>query len=177
MPGRQAGDPQVDTQSDAFKAGTNAAAAEFRAQAAEQEARHEAFVQSIGDMLSEMDMRYRRECLSLIERLFSAAAPTLAHKSSLADLMRIVEERVVKDNAELTLRVHPDLVEHLSDDHQRVLSKSPQITLKTDSGCAPSAIDARWEKGGLFHDPDAFIQDVLSALRDETAPQEEMRHD
>ena len=42
LPGRQPGAPQVDVESDVYKAGYAAASADLRGQVAEQEARHEA---------------------------------------------------------------------------------------------------------------------------------------
>lgn len=173
LPGKQPGAAQVDVDSDSYQAGARATAAEFRTELAEQEARHEAFMQGVGEMLSEMDQRYRREYLSLVERLFAAVAPTLAKRSSLVDIMKIVEDRAVRENAGLTLRVHPALIDHLSKNGQRTLSQSPTVTLETDESCAPAAIFAQWDNGGLFHDPDEFINDVLAALKEETAPQEE----
>jgi hypothetical protein len=177
LPGRFPGAPQVDVESGAYRAGHNAAQAETRARLAEQEARHEAFVQSVGDMLSEMDVRYRKESLSLIERMFAAVAPALAIRSSLADIMHIVEERAMRDHSELTLRAHPSLIAHLSEKEQRKLGETPLITLNTDEKCAPALVDAEWRKGGLFHDPDALIEKMLLALREETAPQEEISNE
>ncbi|GJL92841.1 hypothetical protein [Hyphococcus sp.] len=173
LPGRLPGAPQVDVESSAYRAGHDAAQAETRAQLAEQEARHEAFVQSVGGMLSEMDARYRKESLSLIERMFAAVAPALAIRSSLADIMHIVEERAMRDHSELTLRVHPSLIAHLSEKEQRKLGDTPLITLNADEKCAPAMVDAEWRKGGLFHDPDSLIEQLLLAMRNETAPQEE----
>lgn len=177
LPGKQSGLSHVDIDGDAYKAGVNAAAAEFRAEMAEQEARHEAFMQNVGDMLSEMDHRYRQECLSLIERLFAAVAPTLAKKSSMDDILRMIDERALRKNADLTLRVHPALIEHLPGDTQQILSQSPKITLKPDETCAPASIDARWDNGGMFHDPDNLIEDVLSVLKQETTSQKETDHE
>ena len=53
LPGRQqfGREPQVDTECDAYKAGCAAASAELRGEMAQQEARHEEFVKSVGDML------------------------------------------------------------------------------------------------------------------------------
>lgn len=173
LPGRMPSAPQFDMESGAYRAGHDAAKAEMRAQLAEQEARHEVFVEKIGEALSEMDERYRKESLSLVERMFAAVAPTLAIRSSLADIMHIVEERAMRDHSELTLRAHPSLIAHLSEKEQRKLGDTPLITLNTDEKCAPALVDAEWRKGGLFHDPDALIEQVLLALREETAPQEE----
>ncbi|WP_375204298.1 hypothetical protein [Hyphococcus sp.] len=168
LPGRQPGAPQVDTECDAYKTGYNAAMAELRGEMAEQKARHETFVNSIGDMIAEMETRYRQEALSLIERLFGAVAPTLAVKSSLADIMHIVEERAQRDHSELSLRTHPSLIAHLSEAEKKVLKETPLVTLKSDESCAPATVDAQWKKGGLYHDPDSFIEDVLKALHEET---------
>lgn len=172
LPGRQKTPGGVDIHCDAYKAGYDAAAEVYQAQLKEQEAWHEDFARRMGAMLAEMDARYRRECLTLVARLFSAAAPTLARQSSLIDIMKLVEERVIGGKTELSLRVHPDLVAHLPEEDRRVLSDHPLVTLETDAACAPSMIDARWAKGGLFHDPDKFIADILSALGDAGAPQE-----
>lgn len=169
LPGRQPGAPQVDAGSDAYKAGQAAAAAELRGEMAEQEARHEEFVRSVGDMLAEMDARYRQESLSLVQRLFSTVAPALAVKSSLADIMQIVEERAMRDHSELSLRVHPSLIAHLSEADQKTLSETPLVTLKPDETCAPATVDAQWRKGGLYHDPDSLIEDVVKALSEEAA--------
>ncbi len=168
LPGRQPGAPQVDTECDAYKAGYNAAKAELRGEMAAQEAHHETFVNSVGDMLAEMETRYRQEALSLIERLFAAVAPTLARKSSLSDIMHIVEERAQRDHSELSLRTHPSLIAHLSETEKKVLKETPLVTLKPDESCAPATVDAQWKKGGLYHDPDGLIEDVLKAFRDET---------
>jgi hypothetical protein len=173
LPGRQPGAPQVDVESSAYKAGHDAALAAMRADLAEQETRHEEFALSVGMMLTDIDARYRKECLSLIERLFTAIAPALAVRSSLADIMHIVEERALRGHSELTLRTHPSLVAHLCEADQRKLSETPLVTLKTDETCAPAMVDAEWRKGGLFHDPDGLIKDILQALSDETAPQVE----
>lgn len=172
LPGRQKVPGGVDVHSDAYKAGYNAAAADYQAQLNKQEAWHEDFARRMGEMLADMDARYRAECLALVARLFSAAAPTLARQSSLVDIMRLVEERVIAGKTELSLRVHPDLVAHLPEEDSRILHDHPLVTLETDPGCAPSAIDARWAKGGLFHDPDKFIADILAALGENRAPQE-----
>lgn len=173
LPGRNPGAPQVDVESNTYQAGYAAASADLRGELAEQESRHESFVQSIGDMLSEIDDRYRKESLTLIERLFSAVAPTLAIKSSLADIMQIVEHRAQRDHCELSLRTHPSLIAHLPENDQRTLRETPLVTLKADEACAPASVDAEWKKGGLYHDPDALIEEILQALREETAPQEE----
>ncbi len=173
LPGRAPGAPQVDVECSAYKAGYSAAQAEVRSQLAEQEARHEAFVQSVGDMLTSIDDRYRAESLSLIERLFTAIAPSLAVKSSLADIAAILEERAMRDHSELTLRVHPTLIAHLGKADQQKLAASPLVTLNADENCAPAMVEAEWRKGGLYHDPDTLIEQILLALREETAPQEE----
>ncbi|MCK5744879.1 MAG: hypothetical protein KAH44_01640 [Oricola sp.] len=165
--------PSVDTGSDAYKAGFDAASKEFLAQLQEQEAWHEDFTKRIGDTLADMDARYRRECLILVERVFAAAAPALARRSSLSDVMQLIEERVLGEHSELTLRAHPTLLAHLSDKEMRVLSSAPQVTLVRDETCAPSMIDAKWKNGGLFHDPDELIEKILDALREETAQQQE----
>ena len=177
LPGRAPGAVQVDAECSAYKAGYNAAQAETRSQLAEQEARHEAFVHSAGDMLADLDARYRKESLALIERMFAAVAPALAVRSSIADIMHIVEERAMRDHSELTLRAHPSLIAHLTEKEQRKLSDTPLITLNTDEKCAPALVEAEWRKGGLFHDPDAMIENMLLALREETAPQEETGHE
>lgn len=172
LPGRQPGAPQVDTDCDAYKAGYAAATAALQASMTEQEARHESFVASVGDMLAEMEMRYRQEALNLIERLFGAVAPTLAVKSSLADIMDIVEERAQRDHSELSLRAHPSLIAHLCETDQKTLKESPLVTLKSDESCTPATVDAQWKKGGLYHDPDTLIKNVLAALREETGDAE-----
>jgi hypothetical protein len=172
LPGRQKGAATVDIHCEAYKTGFGAAATEFLAQLKEQESWHDDFARRMGDMLADMDARYRRECLALIERLFAAAAPTLARQSSLIDVMKLVEERVVGGKSELSLRVHPDLIAHLPEQDRRTLSEHPLITLEADKSCAASAIDARWAKGGLFHDPDKLIADILNALGENRAPQE-----
>ena len=172
LPGRQKNSSGVDPNCDSYKAGYEAAAAEYLAQLKEQQTWHEDFTSRVGEMLADMDARYRGECLSLLERLFATAAPTLARQSSLADIMKLVEERVVGGKTELSLRTHPDLLTHLPEQDRRVLSEHPLITLETDESCAPSAIDAKWAKGGLFHDPDKLIADILSALGENRAPQE-----
>ena len=168
LPGRQFGEPQVDVDSDAYKAGHAAAMTELRGEIAEQEARHEAFVSSIGDMMADMDVRYCQEALSLVGRLFAAAAPALAVKSSLADIMKLVEEHALRGHSEMTLRVHPSLIAHLSESKQKMLKDEPLVTLKPDENCAPALVDAQWKKGGLYHDPDGLIEDVLKVLREET---------
>ena len=173
MLGRQATGPQVDSGSAAYQAGYAAAQADMRMSIAEQEARHEDFVQSVGAMLDEMDGRFRKEYLTLIERMFAAIAPALAVRSSIADILHIVEERAERGHSELSLRAHPSLLAHLSESDQRKLNESPLITLKSDEACAPAMVDAEWRKGGLFHDPDEMIEQILQALREETAPQEE----
>ncbi|MAW80999.1 MAG: hypothetical protein CMI63_12245 [Parvularcula sp.] len=175
LPGRQqfGREPQVDTECDAYKAGCAAASAELRGEMAQQEARHEEFVKSVGDMLAEMDARYRQEALSLIERLFSAVAPSLAVKSSRADIMQIVEQHAVHGHSELSLRAHPSLIAHLSEAEQKNLKETPLVTLKADESCAPATVDAQWSKGGLYHDPDGLIENVLKALREETGAAEE----
>lgn len=71
------------------------------------------------------------------------------------------------------MRVHPTMVAHLPDQDSRILASSPEITLVRDATCAPAMIDAKWKNGGLFHDPDGLIEEVLRALKEETAPQEE----
>lgn len=172
LPGRQPGAPQVDTDCDAYKAGYAAATSALQASATEQEARHESFVASIGEMYAEMEMRYRQETLSLVERLFGAVAPALAVKSSLADIKAIVEERAQRNHSELSLRVHPSLIAHLGEADQRILNETPLVTLKSDESCAPATVDAQWKKGGLYHDPDALIENVLAALRDEAGSAE-----
>lgn len=174
LPGRRHAEaPAVDVNSAGYRAGFDAASKEFLAQLAEQERWHEDFATKTGAMLAEMDARYRRECLDLVQRLFAAAAPTLARRSSLADIMQLVEERVVRDRSELTLRVHPTLIAHLPEADSRMLASTPQITLVKDETCAPATVDAQWKNGGLFHDPDGLIQNVLRALEEETAPQRE----
>ncbi len=174
LPGRRHGDgASVDVDSDGYKAGFDAASREFMAQLEEQEAWHEDFTKKTGDMLAEMDARYRSECLALIARLFAAAAPTLARRSSLADIMQLIEERVVQGKSDLILRAHPTLVAHLPDKESRILSSSPEVTLIRDETCAPATVDAKWKNGGLFHDPDGLIEEVLRALEGETAAQEE----
>ncbi len=173
LPGRQTGAPQIDSESSAYKAGYNAALAGTRADAAEREARHEEFARSIGAMLAEMDARYRKECLSLLERLFAAVAPSLAMRSSLCDIMHLVEERALRGHSELALRAHPSLLAHLPEMDQRKLNASPLVTLKTDETCAPAMVDAEWRKGGMFHDPDGLIKEILQALNKETAPRKE----
>lgn len=170
LPGRRLAEaPAVDVNSEGYKAGFDAAAKEFLAQLEEQERWHEELTEKMGAMLADMDARYRRECLDLVQRLFAAAAPTLARRSSLADIMQLVEERVVRDRSELTLRVHPTLVAHLPEGDSRVLASLPQITLVKDETCAPAMVDAQWKNGGLFHDPDGLIENVLRALEEETA--------
>ena len=42
--------------------------------------------------------------------LFSAVAPSLAVKSSRADIMQIVEQHAVHGHSELSLRAHPSLI-------------------------------------------------------------------
>lgn len=174
LPGRRHAEaPAVDVNSEGYKAGFDAASKEFLAQLDEQERWHEDFAKKTGAMLAEMDARYRRECLELVQRLFAAAAPTLARRSSLADIMQLVEERVVRDRSEITLRVHPTLVAHLPEGDSRALASLPQITLVKDETCAPAMVDAQWKNGGLFHDPDGLIENVLRALEEKTAPQRE----
>ena len=174
LPGRRHAEaPAIDVNSEGYKAGFDAASKEYCAQREEQERRHEDFAEKTGAMLAGMDARYRRECLELVQRLFAAAAPTLARRSSLADIMQLVEERVVRDRSELTLRVHPSLAAHLPEADSRVLASSPQITLVLDEACAPAMVDAQWKNGGLFHDPDGLIDNVLRALEEETAQSRE----
>lgn len=176
LPGRgDSGEPAIDESGDAYKAGVAAAAAEFAGREARLNAAHEEFVRHAGDMLAEMDARYRREALGLVERLFAAVAPTLAQKSSLIDAMQIVEERVLRGHNPLTLRVHPALVAHLPAAEERRLSATPEITLKADEACAPAMIDAQWAKGGLFHDPDGLIADILRVLEETRAAAEEKK--
>ncbi len=179
LPGRQqhGGGPQVDTGSDAYKAGYNAAAADMRGELAAQESYHEEFVKCVGDMIADMDARYRQESLSLIERLFSAVAPSLAVKSSLADIMQIVEQHAVHGHSELSLRAHPSLIAHLSAADQKTLKETPLVTLQADETCAPATVDAQWKKGGLYHDPDGLIENVLKALRAETGADEGDGHE
>ncbi|PQA87427.1 hypothetical protein [Hyphococcus luteus] len=175
LPGRRHGGdgPSVDVNSEGYKAGFDAASREFLAQLEEQEAWHEDFAKKTGEMLAEMDARYRSECLTLITRLFAAAAPTLARRSSLADIMQLIEERVVQGKSDLVLRVHPTLAAHLPDKESRVLASAPEVTLIRDESCAPAMIDAKWKDGGLFHDPDGLIEEVMRALEEEAAPLEE----
>ena len=170
LPGRRHAEaPAVDVNSEGYRAGFDAASKEFLAQLDEQERWHEELTKKMGVMLADMDARYRRECLELVQRLFVSAAPTLARRSSLADIMQLVEERVVRDRSEITLRVHPTLVAHLPEGDSRVLASLPQITLVKDETCAPAMVDAQWKNGGLFHDPDGLIENVLRALEEETA--------
>lgn len=174
LPGRQHSvASSVDINCEAYKVGYETASKEFMARLQEQEAWHEGFAKRIGDMLAEMDARYRRDCLSLVERLFTAAAPTLARRSSLADIMQLVEERVVRGRADLTLRIHPTLAAKLSEKDSLTLASSPEITLIKDESCAPAMVDAQWKDGGLFHDPDGLIEEVLRSLGEENAPHEE----
>ncbi|MEZ5892625.1 MAG: hypothetical protein R3C58_05715 [Parvularculaceae bacterium] len=173
LPGRQNGGAPVDTGGAAYQAGVAAAAAEFAGREAQIASAHEEFVREAGEMLAEMDARYRRECFSLIERLFSAIAPTLARNSSLIDIMEIVDQRVLRSHTALTMRAHPSLIAHLPEADQRRLSEAPEITLKSDETCAPAMIDVQWEKGGLFHDPDGLIADILRELGESGAAPEE----
>ena len=163
----------IDPDSDAYKAGFAAGSAELASQLAAVEARHQAFANGLDTMLAELDEKYRRECLSLIERLFVAAAPTLARRSALIDILQIVEERVIRGKSELTLHINPELVSHLSEGDYRQVSENPLVNLVVDKSCPPNSIDAKWAKGGLFHDPDGLIADLISALNENNEPQEE----
>ena len=70
LPGKRQGEARVvDTDSAAYRAGFDAASKEFLAQLQEQEAWHEDFAKRMGETLAEMDARYRRDCLVLVERL------------------------------------------------------------------------------------------------------------
>ncbi len=175
LPGRQFGGApvMVDANCDAYKAGFEAGAHDLQAKLGEQETLHEALTTQMGEMLADMDARYRRDCLSLVERLFAAIAPTLARRSSLTDILQLVEDRVVRDHSELTLRVHPSLIAHLPEKENRVLTTAPEIALVADESCAPAMVDAKWKNGGLFHDPDGLIEEVLRALGAENPPHEE----
>ena len=174
LPGkRQQETSTVDTGSAAYQAGFDAASKELLAQLQEQEKWHENFAHRMGDMLADMDARYRRECMVLIERLFAASAPTLARLSSVADLMQLIDERVMGEHADLTLRAHPTLIAHLPEKAERTLSAAPKVTLVQDETCPPNMIDAKWKNGGLFHDPDGLIEKVMRALREENAQAEE----
>ncbi|WDI31534.1 hypothetical protein PUV54_16405 [Hyphococcus flavus] len=173
LPGRTPVAQGADTTCEAYKAGHRDASIAYAEEKAALERSHQAFVDSVGVMLSDMEARYRDEALALIARLFTAVAPAMARGSALSEIMSLVSDRARHSDDELKLRVHPDLVSHLSETDQKKLSDNPQIILETDPSCAPSSIDARWSKGGFCHDPDALIKEILTALDAPSVPQEE----
>ena len=173
LPGRTPASNGADTTCESYRAGHRDASIEYAEEKAKLQQSHEAFVDSVGVMLSEMEARYREESLSLIARLFAAVAPAMARASSLSEIMSLVEERITRSGDELKLRVHPDLVSHLSEKCRKTLNENPRISLETDESCSPSAIDARWAKGGFVSDPEALIKEILNTLGDETPGEEE----
>jgi len=177
LPGRTPIAQGVDTACEAFRSGHTAASIEFAEEKAALQQSHEAFVDSVGVMLGEMEARYREESLSLISRLFAAVAPALARQSALSEIMSLVEERISRSGDELKLKVHPELISHLSVQSQKTLNENPRIILETDEACAPSSIDARWSRGGFINDPDALIKEILSTLGVEASGPEEPSHE
>ncbi|WP_425409237.1 hypothetical protein [Hyphococcus sp.] len=168
LPGRTPQTHGVDTTCESYKAGYRDASIGMAEDKADRERRHEAFADSVGAMLAEIEERYRAEALSLIGRLFAAAAPRLARNNALEDVMAIAQERVMKSDDVLTLRVHPDLIAHLSEQNQKSLNEKQSIRLIVDETCAPASIDARWSKGGFVSNPETLIQEILNALGCET---------
>ncbi len=173
LPGRTPVSHGTDTTCESYRTGHRDASIEYAEEKAKLQKSHDAFVDSVGVMLNEMEARYRDESLSLIARLFSAVAPAMARASSLSEIMSLVEERITRSGDELKLRVHPDLVSHLPGKAQKTLSENPRINLETDEACSPSAIDAKWAKGGFVSDPDALIEEILKTLGSEAPGAEE----
>lgn len=173
LPGRAPTAHNIDTTCEAYKAGYRDASIQLAEEKAALESSHNAFVDSVGVMLAEMEANYRDEALNLIGRLFAAAAPSLARKDALSEIMTLVQERITRSDDELKLRVNPKLISHLSEDNKRILNENPSIVLQVDDSCAPSAIDARWSKGGFVSDPDALIKEILSTFECETERREE----
>jgi len=163
----------VDRGSDSYKAGFSEGRATIAEEAAELAAAHETFARSIETVLQNIDTQYRDECIGLVRRLFAAVAPTLAKKSTMNDVMTLVEERVLGAHAEMNLHVHPSLIAHLTDAQRKVLDDNPLLHLHPDETASPASLDAKWARGGLFHDPDNLISEILSALGEAEAPTQE----
>lgn len=174
LPGRQPPNGvDVDTQSEDYKAGYAAAASDLAGQVGDLHKSHETFSNAIADMLADVDARYRQDYLALVKRVFTAVAPMLARHASLIEILKLVEEHSTRGQGGLALHVHPELVAYLSEDQQRTLQENPSINLKTDPSCAPTSIDVRWAKGGLAHDPDALIAEIMNILGPEDPADEE----
>ncbi len=171
LPGKTPMAAKVDGTCESYKAGFRDASIECAQEKAALQRAHEAFVASIGATLNETEARYREESLALVRRLFAAVAPSLAREASLNEISALLRERTAHSGDELSLRAHPDLIAHLPDTEQKTLSENPKIVLMSDPSCSPSAIDARWSKGGLAHDPDALIEEILNVLGADAQPQ------
>lgn len=173
LPGRAPAASAFDTTCEAYKAGHRDASIQYAEEKAKLERSHNAFVDSVGEMLSEMEARYREEALSLVGRLFAAVAPSLARKDALSEIVSLVQERITRSDDELKLHVHPDLIAHLADKDRKTLNENPSIVLELDETCSPSSIDARWSKGGFISDPDRLIREILNTLGCDVERQEE----
>ncbi|WP_411815917.1 hypothetical protein [Hyphococcus sp. DH-69] len=163
----------IDRASDAYKAGFAEGRASIAAESADLAKVQESFARNVEAAMENIDALYRDECLALVKRLFAAIAPTLAKKSTLLDIMALVEERVLGAHAEINLHVHPSMIEHLSDTQRKIFDDNPLMHLHTDENASPASIDAKWARGGLFHDPDSLIAEILGALGETDTPTQE----
>jgi len=97
--------------------------------------------------IGEMEAHYLRKCAGTVAQIISAAAPAICEAAAQAAIARVLDEAAGSSAiAEVSIKVAPDLYETLREAcEQRALPMS----LHSDEGLAPGALQVRWREGGL----------------------------
>lgn len=130
------------------------------------QAEHEQAAREFTQAVREIDAAYRNESAQLIVRFLRAVGPQLAMTASLLEFADILEQEAEEINAVICLRVHPDTAENLKAIIGEAVLNEAQIEFKADESVRVHSIDATWQNGAFFHNPDQMIESFIERLDD-----------
>ena len=163
----------IDKTSDTYQAGYAAGAAECAQRMEAERAQLAAISGGFKNAIGEIDERNRGECAALIEKLFTAIAPSAARGSAIAEMQSVIQRYAVQKRQAITVKVHPDMANDPSFCATEDPDDAAKITIETDDSLSANAVDISWANGGMFYDPDAMISEVLGVFAGEKNASEE----